>query len=133
MDDKWRIVSCTMCYAGTKWSFGDEGPVECSCSGGVVYLRPKGHAFAWPGGPAIGWWTKEEYDSGTPVMPWDWHTWTETDEDLDRFEFNFQTADYAEHNIVHCSCGWQGTIAENKNHVELMEEEFIRTHKAPVA
>lgn len=128
MDDKWRITICGQCCAGIKWSFGDEGPIECDCGGGVIYLRPKGHAFAWPGGPAVGWYSEERYEKGKPVMPWHWHDWKETEDEIAALPIDqFGSIDKA--SIVHCTCGWEGTIADNDTHVKEMETEFINSHK----
>ena len=121
-----------MCSGGIKWSYGDEGPTDCDCSGGVIYLRPKGHAFEWPGGPACGWWSEKEYESATPVMPLDWHVWTETDDQVYEMKLT-SMGDLDPSNIVHCSCGFVGTIAEEEIHVQEQQAAFIAEHRAPIA
>ena len=73
MDTKWRTVRCESCRGyGMVSDFrsGDfEGAMECpDCSGGVVFLRPSGHAFAYPGGPALGkLYGVTDYERGRPV------------------------------------------------------------------
>lgn len=53
MDHKWRTISCNACIGGIKMTAGTE-VVECDCSGGLFYVRPSGHLFSYPGGPARG-------------------------------------------------------------------------------
>jgi len=66
-DDKWRTVSCGCC-AGLEW-VGDY-PRECRrCGGGgTLFIRPKGHLFQYPGGPAAGIGMPEEYAQATPCV-----------------------------------------------------------------
>jgi hypothetical protein len=44
------------------------GADECSdCGGdGRLWIRPTGHTFMYPGGPATGMWSVEEYERSTP-------------------------------------------------------------------
>ena len=72
MDDLWREVTCSGC-SGSGVAHGTEPPPdECRpCGGsGRVFLRPSGHAFAYPGGLALGIWGKSFYEKGQPVEPW---------------------------------------------------------------
>lgn len=72
IDDKWRTYTCTLCRGyGMIW-VGDaawDGIAECDCGNGTIYIRPTGHTFAWPGGPANGRDTKEQYEKATPYLP----------------------------------------------------------------
>lgn len=130
MDTLWRAFTCPFCSAGIKWSYGDEGPVECDCAGGVIYIRPGGHTFAWPGGPASGMWSKERYDKATPVMPFEWHDWAETNEQIEQFPLDrFGGIDKS--TPIHCKCGWEGTIEQHDVHVDLMKEQFVRLNSTP--
>jgi len=68
MDDKWRITRCPSCgSSGLKWNDWS-GAEECNdCGGsGRLWIRPTGHTFMYPGGPARGMWSKEEYERSTP-------------------------------------------------------------------
>lgn len=66
MDNKWRLAPCGCC-AGIEW--GGDYPQECrTCGGGgFVYIRPSGHVFQYPGGPALGQWTQKDYTNSQPV------------------------------------------------------------------
>ena len=71
MDDKWRMVGCTSCSGYGIRAYGlDPLPEECSeCWGkGFLYIRPQGHLFQYPGGPAAGKTTADEYNSGRIVQ-----------------------------------------------------------------
>ena len=61
IDDKWRVISC-VCYAGLR--MGRDEPTECTdCNGSArIFIRPSGHLFAWPGGPAVGRTSPQEYE-----------------------------------------------------------------------
>ena len=66
-DDKWRYIKCDCC-AGTMW--GGEYPTECSdCEGSGVeaWIRPSGHMFKYPGGPAKGCWPDGYKDAVVPA------------------------------------------------------------------
>lgn len=67
MDKLWRTVRCPSC-GGHGLREAVEGAVECSeCEGsGGLWIRPSGHVFQYPGGPAAGMWSKYEYERGTP-------------------------------------------------------------------
>lgn len=75
MDDKWRVIGCGTCrgygtvsvYSATDF----EGPGDCpECDGtGAVWLRPTGHAFAYPGGPAKGVYSPDDYKIARAVGP----------------------------------------------------------------
>jgi hypothetical protein len=72
LDDKWRICRCHSCsghglipvYSGVDF----EGPGECRhcCGSGVIFVRPSGHAFQYPGGPAAGMVSRDDYNAGVP-------------------------------------------------------------------
>ena len=66
MDNKWRHVECGCCH-GLQW--GGEEPREClDCMGnGLTWIRPGGHTFLYPGGPATGMRTVKDYEKGVPV------------------------------------------------------------------
>jgi hypothetical protein len=131
LDTKWRKANCGLCVSGIKFSAGAE-PDECDCGGGIVYLRPKGHAFAWPGGPACGWWDEKEYEAATPVMPFDWHYWKETDDEIAAMSLT-RMGDLEKSNIIHCICGFIGTIGEDEIHRYNAEQAFIAEHRTPIA
>jgi len=65
MDNLWRTMKCHCCN-GIKW--GGDSPEECDdCKGGGgIYIRPSGHAFLYPGGPALGMWGADEYEKAKP-------------------------------------------------------------------
>jgi len=69
MDDKWRHVACGCCSNGLIDTWGG-WPAECQrCSGsGVVWIRPSGHLFRYPGGPACGMTTPDEYDTAILIV-----------------------------------------------------------------
>ena len=64
MDKKWRVAACGCCN-GLEW--GGDSPRECtSCGGtGSVWIRPSGHVFLYPGGPALGRWSTQDYAKAT--------------------------------------------------------------------
>ena len=73
MDDKWRTVECHSCRYGlvSVYSYNDfEGAGECDVCGGsgFLFIRPGGHIFQYPGGPANGMGTKEMYEKGKPYI-----------------------------------------------------------------
>lgn len=72
MDGNWRVMDCPSCRGyGMIW-VGDaswDGIAECDCGNGNIYLRPTGHGFQYPGGPANGFWGKEYYEKAKPYMP----------------------------------------------------------------
>lgn len=69
---KWRVTKCGTCRGYgvvSRYVGGDfDGPGECpECEGGgTIYLRPTGHAFLYPGGPARGIYSPAEYDAAVP-------------------------------------------------------------------
>jgi hypothetical protein len=130
MDDKWRVVSCSSCRNGMYWSYTSDGPEECrGCGGsGEVWIRPKGHCFQYPGGPAAGMWDKEKYKEGTPIMPYDFHGWANTEAEVDQFATAIYGS-YAPTEMVRCMCGLSMTIAEHDVHVKKMKQEWIEEHK----
>ena len=74
-DDKWRTKICNVCYGGVEFYSTLDGIEErtCWCCGGYgqFFLRPSGHAFAYPGGPALGRWSKEDYEVADLWVGWD--------------------------------------------------------------
>jgi hypothetical protein len=68
VDNKWRVLSC-WCGGGFIWSYASESAEEHDACGGTgkIYIRPKGHTFQYPGGPASGRMTKEDYEEATPL------------------------------------------------------------------
>jgi len=76
MDSKWRYIYCGICQAGEYWVDSLYGPYSITCpychGWHKIYLRPSGHAFAYPGGPAIGRYSSVEYEAGyIDPVPWD--------------------------------------------------------------
>ena len=75
MDNKWRTCRCPSCgghgVVSVYSAYDFEGPGECGeCGGsGSLFIRPSGHLFQWPGGPACGMGSREEYEAGTPWLP----------------------------------------------------------------
>jgi hypothetical protein len=69
MDDRWRRVKCG-CIGGMVVGVEPPGE-ECNCWDGWLYVRPKGHLFAYPGGPALGMAGEDYYERGEPVTD-DW-------------------------------------------------------------
>lgn len=73
MDNKWRSFKCSSCNGTgvvSVYSFSDfEGPGPCNDCGetGRIFIRPSGHTFAYPGGPATGMRSKKQYEEATPV------------------------------------------------------------------
>jgi hypothetical protein len=133
MDDKWRTAACSSCggfglvNAPTAWY----GFYECKDCGesGTVWLRPKGHAFQYPGGPALGWYSEEAYKKGKPMMPYEWHAWSASDEEIDNFIVDRMGSFDQDLNRVICMCGFGGTLREHQIHAEKMEKQFILEHK----
>jgi hypothetical protein len=68
MDDKWRVVKCC-CISGMKPGSLPPGE-ECDhCMGGGVYfIRPGGHTFMYPGGPATGREDASKYDAAEEYL-----------------------------------------------------------------
>ena len=72
IDDRWRTLPCSPCgghgVVPVYSAFDFEGPGECSSCGGMgrVFIRPSGHLFLWPGGPAAGKTDASEYEQGAP-------------------------------------------------------------------
>ena len=67
MDDKWRTVKCLDCNGHGMYLNAGGEPSECiTCDmSGVNWIRPSGHMFRWPGGPALGKASAEEYEQAT--------------------------------------------------------------------
>lgn len=70
MDDKWRTIPCQKCgglgVVSVYSAFDFEGPGECpDCINGSLWLRPSGHAFLYPGGPAAGMVSRVTYEIAT--------------------------------------------------------------------
>ena len=130
MDDKWRKTSCSSCYNGMKWSYTYDEPIECSdCAGsGSVYIRPTGHCFMWPGGPALGMWSKEEYKKAIPEMPFDLHVWDASEEEIDSFDLD-RHGNFLSSQPVRCICGLQTTIGGHEIHTKEMEKLWIEEHR----
>lgn len=131
MDDKWRTMTCPICrgYGMTGNPEAWYGYDDCDCNYGTIWLRPKGYAFQYPGGPACGMWTEEYYKKAKPEMPWDWHAWDHTEKEIDNFILD-RNASFDENlNIVNCACKqFTGTIKEHGIHVEEMTQQFIAEH-----
>lgn len=131
MDNKWRTFTCPICRGYGMTMVGDGLPDECdNCSSGQVWIRPKGHAFQYPGGPGAGMWDEDYYEKATPVMPYEWHFWKEGEKEIDTFILNkFGDLD-KDQNIVHCECGFVGSIRNHEFHVEYEQQQFIKEHTA---
>ena len=74
MDNKWRTIQCPGCNGfgviAVYSAYDFEGPGECpECVNGTLWLRPSGHAFLYPGGPAAGMVSRETYALAAPVTP----------------------------------------------------------------
>ena len=70
MDNLWRTTPCPACDGfGIFWSLPADGDGEClECNGsGNWWIRPSGHLFQYPGGPALGMATIEIYNAGKEV------------------------------------------------------------------
>ena len=134
MDDKWRTISCPHCGGhGVTWNpeswFGVEECNECGESG-RLWIRPLGHLFQYPGGPGAGMWDEKAYAEGTPMMPYEWHAWSASDEEINKFIVNSYTGSFDEDlNKVVCTCGFEGTLREHQAHAEEAERQFILEHK----
>jgi hypothetical protein len=66
----WRLAECGSCRGyGLVSNCSTGEPQDCrTCEGtGRVWIRPTGHVFQWPGGPALGRWYTEDYDHAIPV------------------------------------------------------------------
>ncbi len=133
MDDKWRTISCGVCRGyGMKWNpEAWDGIDYCDCTEGIIWIRPGGHTFEYPGGKATGIHSKEAYEKGTPQMPWDWHSWDHTEEEIDNFILD-RNAGFDENlNIVNCTCKkFTGTIKEHDEHAEEMKQQFIAERRS---
>lgn len=125
MDDKWRTLSCPICRGYGMTMVGDGLPNECDCSSGQIWLRPKGHAFQYPGGPGSGMWGPEYYEKATPVMPWEWHWWKEGEKEVEAMVLDRWGDLDKDANTVHCECGFVGTIREHDGHVKDEEAKFL--------
>jgi DnaJ-class molecular chaperone len=76
MKADWRTLPCPRCGGHGLVSVytmggGDfVGAGECNtCSGsGQLWIRPSGHTFSYPSGPAQGMWSKQKYLEATPVV-----------------------------------------------------------------
>ena len=73
VDDKWRTIPCVHCNGYgmvSDYRGGDfNGAEECNhCSLGLIWIRPSGHLFMYPGGAAAGMGTTEEYVKAQPVV-----------------------------------------------------------------
>ena len=133
MDDKWRTLTCPMCrgYGLLSAPMAWYGFTECDYCGesGTIWLRPKGHSFEYPGGPATGMWEPEYYERGTPQMPYQWHAWLDTEEEIEKFVLD-RNAGFDENlNTVHCACGFVGTIKEHKIHSEEERVKFVEERR----
>jgi hypothetical protein len=65
IDSKWRRLRCG-CIGGMIPGVEPPGQ-ECNCYDGWLYVRPSGHAFAYPGGPALGSVGHDDYERATPL------------------------------------------------------------------
>jgi hypothetical protein len=132
MDDKWRTITCGICRSyGITWNpEAWDGTEECDCNNGTVWLRPKGHAFSYPGGPAIGWWGEDDYKKGKPVMPYDWHAWSASDAEIEKFILDRSGTFDQDLNMVICECGFKGSIRQHQAHAEEAERQFILEHRS---
>ena len=74
MDNKWRVFTCPTCSGSGVVSvysaYDFEGPGPCNDCGesGRIFIRPSGHCFAYPGGPAAGMWSKDKYQQSKPYV-----------------------------------------------------------------
>jgi hypothetical protein len=129
VDDKWRTIGCS-CSNGIRWSYYEDGPDECrDCiGGGQIYIRPKGHLFQYPGGPAMGIASSAEYRRGTPVMPFEWHCWADPESYIEELPID-DTGSFMQDSIVHCSCGIAMTIAQHDMHCSGMKLKFRESHE----
>lgn len=128
MDDKWRVKSCDICRGGgVVWLGEDVGGCRTCNEAGRVYLRPKGHAFEYPGGPAVGWWSEQDYEEASPVMPWSWHFLKNFD--YENAPIDPRTGDPIGTQAVECECGWVGTFDAHELHCTQKELEFIAERK----
>lgn len=129
MDDKWRILSCPICrgYGIVSAPMAWFGFTECDNCGesGTIWLRPKGHSFAYPGGPATGMWGIEYYKKGTPQMPYEWHCWTNSDKEVDDFIVDRSGSFDQDLNIVTCACGFTGSLRKHEEHAEEERIKFV--------
>lgn len=66
----WRWTRC-YCHHGIVQNPNtlDPDPIEHDdCHGqGVIAIRPSGHCFLFPGGPALGMWGESFYEAGWPI------------------------------------------------------------------
>ena len=64
---KWRTIACPSCSGYGMRMDGDGPAYECpSCYSGDLYILPSGHTALYPG-LMNGRWSKEAYESATPV------------------------------------------------------------------
>lgn len=128
MDDKWRTLTCPMCrgYGLLSAPMAWYGFEECDSCGetGRIWLRPKGHSFEYPGGPATGMWGKDYYDRGMPQMPYEWHCWANSEKEVEEFIIDRNGSFDENLNQVTCSCGFKGSIKEHEIHAKEKEKEF---------
>ena len=77
MKPDWRTIQCHGCGGHgvvAVYSYYDfEGADFCDVCGGAgyVFIRPTGHLFLHPGGPACGMGTPTDYQRGTPYAALD--------------------------------------------------------------
>ena len=133
MDDKWRTIGCSFCTTGMVWNWTYDEPDECrNCNGsGTVWIRPTGHCFEYPGGHALGLWSKEKYGRGTPEMPYALHAWNHTDKEVDSWPTNIYGS-FLDDQRIKCVCGWEGTLLDNDIHTKEMKQKWIAEHKEVV-
>jgi hypothetical protein len=136
VDDKWRTLTCPICrgYGLVSEPMAWYGFNECdNCEeSGTVWLRPKGHSFQYPGGPATGYWGPEYYERGKPVMPYDWHAWSASDAEIEKFVTDRSGSFDQDLNRVLCECGFEGSIREHQVHANEAEKQFILEHQNAV-
>jgi hypothetical protein len=70
----WRTIQCSHCrgygVVSHYSAYDFEGAKDCpDCEGtGQLYIRPTGHLFLYPGGPAKGMWDKKAYGRAKPLF-----------------------------------------------------------------
>lgn len=130
MDSQWRTLPCFYCQnVGNLWSSKVDYCEICE-SNGILWIRPQGQLFGYPGGPAVGSIADEWYTKATPMMPFDWHILNEQDNDFDNFLLTEEGL-WSIDNIVHCSCGWEGNYIDHALHVESEEKLFVEGKLRP--
>lgn len=131
MDENWRTMTCYLCNGtGLKTGLSRDDAGTCDCYQGVIWLRPKGHMFKYPGGPADGVGPEEWYEKGTPKMPWEWHALDEKKNDFDSFDTE-DGGDWCNCNQVVCNCGWTGGYKDHDIHWKLEEKMFQQRKLRP--